>query len=70
MSDAADKALKEQAIHLNNAIQAAREAPSQLKGPTTCPSCMGPNDRAMEGYRTCNACYEEVRDEQKGTQAL
>jgi hypothetical protein len=61
MSDAADKAAKEQAIHLNNAIQAARQAPSQLKGPLTC-KCGDPNDRALQGFCVCTACMEEAQN--------
>lgn len=51
---------REQAI-LEMRIQAAREAPGALKGPTTC-KCGSRNDRAPQGYAICSACMEEIRN--------
>jgi hypothetical protein len=59
MTDTVEQTEEREAQVLELYIQAARQAPSQLKGPLTCPECMAPNDRAMEGYRTCTSCFEE-----------
>lgn len=62
MTDFIDQTLEREERVKELTIQAAREAPSQLKGPLTCPECMAPNDRALKGFRICSSCFEEMND--------
>ena len=70
MTDFVDQTLEREEKLLAMSIQDAVQTRRDDKGPLTCPECMAPNDRAMEGYRICSACFEEARDGQKDTQAL
>jgi len=61
MTDFIDQTTEREERLLAMRIQAAREAPGTLKGPTTC-KCGSTNDRAPQGYAICSACMDEIRN--------